>query len=235
MIRTYTLAVAVGTLALAAVAADPEPFLVDTFDNLDNWKPLSFPKIKKHSTYRIVQEKDGKALEAASTASASGLLLKKEFNVTHHPRVSWRWKIHHVFKKGDATKKAGDDYPIRLYVIFKYDPAKASFGTRMKYGVAKRLHGEYPPHSSLTYIWANRKHKTRIITSPYSSRAKMIVLQAGDNDANTWKAESVNILKDYEAAFGEAPPQIASLAIMSDADNTEESTVAHVDDIRIHK
>jgi hypothetical protein len=41
--------------------------------------------------------------------------------------------------------------------------------------------------------------------------------------------ESVNIHKDYRAAFGEDPPKEARLAIMSDADNTGESAVGFVD------
>lgn len=46
---------------------------------------------------------------------------------------------------GDAATKDGDDYALRIYIIFPYDPAEASFGTKLKYNAAKLIYGEYPP------------------------------------------------------------------------------------------
>ena len=109
-----------------------------------------------------------------------------------------------------------------------YDPERASLGTRAQYGLARRLYGEYPPHASLNYIWANRKHDRRILPSPYTDRSQMIALRAGDTDVGQWLDEDVNILEDYRAAFGSDPPHTARLAVMSDADNTGEAAVAYM-------
>jgi hypothetical protein len=63
----------------------------------------------------------------------------------------------------------------------------------------------------------------------------MIILESGADHAGEWRTEQVNILEDYEAAFGEAPPDTASLGIMNDSDNTGEQSVSYIDFIEIRK
>ncbi|MGA1869902.1 MAG: DUF3047 domain-containing protein [bacterium] len=119
--------------------------------------------------------------------------------------------------------------------VFKYEPSRAGLVEKIKYNAAKLFYGKYPPHSSLNYIWANKRHGEKVITSTYTERSKMIPLQQGGENVGTWHSEEVNILKDYQSAFGEDPPAIASLAIMNDSDNTKEQAVSYVDDIEIYK
>ena len=210
-------------------------FLHEDFIDLQDWRPLFFPKIKKHTKYTIEKDADNSYLRAESNASASGLILKKEFNVIEYPKLKWRWKISNVYLKGNAEERSGDDYPLRIYVVFKYDPDKASFAQRIRYEFAKAIYGEYPPQSSLTYIWESKAHNKRIITSPFAEEAKMIILEAGGDNAGKWLQEEVNIVKDYRDAFGNMPPPIAGLAIMNDSDNTGEKSVSYVDFIEISK
>jgi hypothetical protein len=231
----FLTALFVALAALGLQAAGIDAVISEQFNDLAGWKPLNFPKIKQHTKYQI--EKDGgrSFLAAISNASASGLVYKKEFNVYQYPKVRWRWKIEHVYKKGDATRKDGDDYPIRVYVMFTYDPDKASFGQRVKYGVVKAIYGEYPPDSGLNYIWANRPHAKRIITSPYTDRSKMVVLESGPAKAGQWVDEEIDILADYRAAFGKDPPKKARLAVMNDSDNTGESSISYMDYIEVYR
>lgn len=210
-------------------------FFRDDFSSLENWKPLTFPKIKRSTEYSIVFEEDGSHLKAESNASASGIVFKKEFHVFDYPKIRWRWKISNVLKKGNVEIKAGDDYPIRIYIIFKYEPEEASFGKRVKYGVAKTIYGKYPPDSSLNYIWANREHKEAVVVSPYANESMMVILQSGTKHAGEWIEEEVNIIEDYRRAFGSDPPHVASLAIMNDSDDTGESAVSYMDYIEIYR
>jgi len=207
----------------------------EDFKDLENWTALYFPKIKKHTQYSIVKEAGETYLKAESNASASAIIYKKEFNVYEYPKIRWKWKIDNVYKKGNVKEKSGDDYTIRVYVLFKYDPEKASFGKRIKYGLAKIIYGEYPPHSSLNYIWANKKDEKGIITNPYASEVKMIILQAGSEKAGKWHEEDINILENYRKAFGTDPPPVAGVAIMNDSDNTGESSVSYIDYIEVYK
>jgi len=124
------------------------------------------------------------------------------FAVHQFPHIRWRWKIQRPLTKGDARTRAGDDYPIRVYVIFEYDPERAGLGERIQYGAAKAIYGEYPPHSSLNYIWANREHAAPILPNAYTDRARMFPLQHGGAKAGQWVEEQRNILVDYRRAFG---------------------------------
>ncbi len=218
----------------AEAVADNILFRED-FNHLDDWKPLEFPKIREHTQYSVEHQGGEIYLKAESNASASGIIFGKEFNVFEYPRVRWRWKVSNVYAKGNARDKSGDDYPLRVYVIFKYDPENASFGQKIKYGLARSVYGEYPPHSSLNYIWANREHDEGIIPNPYASEAKMIPLQTGPGKTGNWIEQEIDIISDYRKAFGDDPPAIASLAIMNDSDNTGERSVSYIDYITVYR
>jgi hypothetical protein len=210
-------------------------FFSEEFESLEDWEPVFFRGIDRHSEYRVERHGDESYLVAVSNSSASALVSMKEFNVYEYPKVRWRWKINRVFPKGDATTREGDDYPIRLYVMFRYDPEEASLGERVRYALAKRFYGEYPPKSSLNYVWANKKHGERILTSPYTGRSKLLVLRSGESLAGRWVHEEVDIIRDYREAFGEEPPSMASIAVMSDSDNTGEHAVSFIDSIEVYR
>jgi len=226
---------AVCGLVPPAASQNSVKFLRDDFNDMHNWKEMHFKKIKNHTKYDIENENGNSYLRAESHASASGIVLNKEFNVFEYPKVRWRWKISNVFNKGNAREKSGDDYPLRVYIIFKYDPSTAPFGKKMRYGIVKQFYGEYPPDSTLNYIWANRQHTDSIITNRYSAEAKMVILQEDGANAGKWIEQEVNIVDDYHKAFLEDPPLTASIAIMSDSDNTGESAVAYLDYIEIFR
>ncbi len=120
-----------------------------------------------------------------------------------------------------------------MYVIFRYDPDKAGVGERVKYNILKFIYGEYPPKSSLNYIWANRENARKVFPSPYTDKSRMII-KSGPAEVGKWETEEANILNDYRAAFGEDPPAEASLAIMNDSDNTGERSVSYVDFIEVY-
>jgi len=139
-------------IILAAAYALPAPatarageFLREDFNSLDRWEPLLFPRIKKHSRYSIVREGDDSFLLAVSQASASGLSLRETFSIYDYPRIRWRWKAMGTYEKGNAAIKSGDDYLLRIYVVFPYDPAKVGFGEKIKYNAARIIYGEEPP------------------------------------------------------------------------------------------
>ena len=233
MIRKILISLFIFTIVL--FGQDNQVIIREEFEDMKNWRPLTFPKIENHTRYSIVSDNENSVLKAESEASASGMILKKSFNVYDYPVVQWKWKVSNVFQKGNAKEKAGDDYPLRIYIVFEYNPQQAGFFEKAKYNTAKLLYGEYPPHSSLNYIWANRQQDRRIIPNAFTAQAQMIVLQEGAGNINKWREEKINILKDYRKAFGEEPPQKAGIAIMSDSDNTGESAEAFVDYIKISR
>jgi hypothetical protein len=219
----------------APQAADGEPLLREEFTSLDQWRPLTFPKIERHSTYTVAAgaAESESWLRAESESSASGIVWKRQYDVYEHPRLRWRWRVENVYEKGDATKKAGDDYPIRLYVMFAYDPADASVGKRIKYGLAKAAYGEYPPDSGLNYVWESRESPAEFVVSPYTDSMMMYLKEKGSARVGEWVEEEADVVADYRTAFGTHPPRTASLAVMNDSDNTGEKAVSFIDWIEI--
>lgn len=221
-------------LAVAAVAkAEQKNLFRVNFNTLTDWEPLTFPKIKNHSRYTLVSEEGKMVLKAESHNSASAIVYRKTFNVYEHPRISWRWKVAQLSRQGNPKEKAGDDYPIRVYVMFQYDPARATVGERLMYNASKIIYGKYPPHSTLNYVWTGVNVTERYIASPYTGKAYMIVLEKGNERVGQWVEESVNILADYRKVFGKEPPATAGLAVMSDTDNTGTDAVAYLDFIEV--
>ncbi|MDA3939996.1 MAG: DUF3047 domain-containing protein [Spirochaetia bacterium] len=207
-----------------------EVFVSEGFRSMDIWEVLKFPKIDNSTVYTI---EDGQFLGIESNNSASGLKMNTTFNVYKYPVLSWSWKAENIIEGGDARKKSGDDYPVRIYVIFKYDPETAGFGEKIQYNAIKLIYGEYPPKASLNYIWSNRTLDTDFLFSPYTKKAAMIPMDAGNEKLGVWQSHSVNILEDYRKLFGSDPPGTASLAIMGDSDNTGEHSLAFIDFIRL--
>jgi len=199
------------------------------------WKPLTFKKIEKHTVYTLVKEDDAIAVKAVAEASASGLIREIKINPKEYPVVQWQWKVSNILKKGDVHRKEGDDYPARIYIAFEYDPNKLSFFERAKYGAAKLLYGQYPPLGAINYIWESRSAIGTIVPNPYTNRVMMFVVESGETKLHRWVSEERNVYEDYKKAFGEEPPMISGVAIMTDADNTGESATAYYGDVVFKK
>ncbi len=222
-------------LLAAPIHAAPNILIDEQFSSLAQWEPFTFPKIDNHSSYAVTIEDGVSCLVATTRNSASAILYKEQFNVYDYPEIAWRWKVSNVYKKGDSSRKDGDDYPVRLYILFQYDSETASFGKMLRYEAAKLLYGSYPPDSSLNYIWANKKQGPPYIPNPFTSRAMMFPVDRGSATVGSWSEHRRNIVKDYTIAFGKAPPSLAALAVMSDSDNTGESATAYIDYIRVSR
>ena len=82
------------------------------------WRPLTFKKIEKHTTYTLVKDNGIVVVKAVAEASASGLTREIKINPKEYPIVQWRWKVSNILKKGDVHRKEGDDYPARIYITF---------------------------------------------------------------------------------------------------------------------
>ena len=196
-----------------------------------DWKPITFEKISSHTRYSLVHDSGTTVVKAVSQASASGLMRKMKIDPEKYPIIRWRWKAANILKKGDAAKKYGDDYAARIYVTFEHDPEKTDAIEKVMHQLAKLAYGEHAPASAVNYIWANKAPVGTILQNPYTKLNRMIVVQSGKESLNQWITEERNIFDDYVAAFGEKPPMISGIAIMTDSDNAKESAAAFYGDI----
>ncbi|SDW80137.1 DUF3047 domain-containing protein [Marinobacter mobilis] len=228
------LTAALAAFALTGVADSlaPKPFSALTSLN-DGWEPLEFPKIDRHSEYRLVTEDDTQVVMAQADNSASGLIARLSVTPGEQLLLRWRWKVSNVYEGGNAREKAGDDYPARIYVAFEFEEEQAGFFERLKRGTVKALFGEELPGNALNYIWANQLPEGEFVANPYAEETVMVAVNSGADMAGLWMTVERDIVADYRRAFGQAPPAIVGIGIMSDADNTGEAATAWYGDIEL--
>jgi hypothetical protein len=198
------------------------------------WTPLTFKKVSRHTNYELVQDETGVVIKARSEASASGLTKEIRIDPKEYPIVRWRWKAENLLEKSDVRRKEGDDYPARLYITFEYDPDKVGFAKKLKYKAGQAIFGAIPI-GAINYIWDRTTPAGTIVDNAFTDFAKMIVVRSGPADVGRWVEEERNVYEDYRKAFGEDPPLINGVAIMTDTDNTKEAATAYYGDIQFHK
>jgi hypothetical protein len=234
------MALLVWALVSASAGATDEPSMIEVgrfstsrpgSAHTDGWTPLAFKKIPTPTAYELVVDADTVVVKATSNAAASGLTKPVHIDPSTFPVVRWRWKVENVLSRSDVTRKSGDDYPARLYITFEYDPAKVSFGKKLKYKAGRVLFGDIPI-AALNYIWDTKTAVGTIVDNAYTDFAKMIVVESGGAKVGEWVEESRNVYEDYKQAFAEDPPVINGVAIMTDTDNTKDRAVAYYGDIR---
>jgi len=189
-----------------------ETLLIDDFDQglRAGWQEKSF---SGHTRYRVVAEGGGQVLQADSRDAASGLVYEIKADPRQLPILSWRWKVAGTVPGGDERSKQGDDYAARIYVIFP--------------------HWFFPKTKTLNYIWANRLPQGEHIPNPFTGNAIMLAVESGPGQAGEWISERRNVFQDYRQVFGNDPPTIGAIAIMTDTDNTGSTATAWYDDIRL--
>ena len=197
-------------LFAAAVSADSDIIQISNFSEvgLAGWSEKSF---KGKTEYLVVEDAGQQVLQAKSQGAASGLVFETEYDPQDFPVLSWRWKVANTLVKGDSRTKAGDDYAARVYVVFP--------------------HWFFPKTKTLNYIWANRLPQESVQTNAFLNNAIMISVESGNEKVGEWVSVRRNIIDDYRRAFGEDPPKIGAIAIMTDTDNTGESALAWYGDI----
>lgn len=208
-VAALVFAFSIAMVVPAGLAAGP--LLVDDFGKglSAGWEKKVF---KSETAYRPVLEEGRPAAKGESRAAASALIYRVSLDPKTYPRLSWSWKIVRTIGKGDERTKAGDDYAARVYVVF---PSTFFWKTR-----------------AVNYIWANRLPRGSFLPNAYTGNAVMVAVESGDANAGRWIDEERNLVEDYRRAFGEDPPKIGAVAIMTDTDNTGEQAVAWYGAIR---
>lgn len=195
------------------------------------WEPLSFRKIPKATIY--AWDPAEKAVRAESADAASGLVFKLDGPAQARPLLRWRWKVAAPLAPHAERTRGGDDFAARVYVTFRYDPKRADAMMRAKYAVAKRLQGATPPHAGLAYVWSSSEAVDATWPNPYTDRVQMVAVRSGAAQAGTWQAEERDILADYRAVFGEEPPALEGVALMTDTDQTGAKAKAWYADVTL--
>ena len=186
-------------------------------DALNEWKEKVF---HGRVLYEVAKDQGKGFLFAKSQKAASGLFYTISYSPKSFPYISWNWKVSKFPSKNYpevVSKKSWierDDYALRFYVIF---PSFIFTNTKC-----------------LEYIWSEDLSKDTVLTSPFFSNIKLVVLESGSEKITQWRSEERNLYEDYRRAFGRYPPgRVGALALMTDSDNTQSSAEAAYADIKV--
>lgn len=185
------------------------------FDALraEQWREV---ELRGHTAYRIVELEGARCLEAHSLHAASILLSPVQFNPQTYPWLSWRWRVDRLVQGEALQRKGGSDAAARVYVYFE--------------------HGRLPwEKRNLDYIWSASQPVGTIMKSAFSSESRIIVAEQGPAALGRWRVVERNLDEDYRRAFGEAPPDVRAIGVMSDTDNTQSEALAYFDDLRVSR
>ncbi|MDA8429504.1 MAG: DUF3047 domain-containing protein [Geobacteraceae bacterium] len=179
--------------------------------DLTGWKEQTIGILKHKTSYSLSKDNGRTVLVARSTKSASGRIYALNLDPKEYQTLKWSWKIDHTIKKGDEKSKKGDDFAARLCVFFP--------------------HGFFSKTPAICYVWANKLLKGEHVANPFTANIITLAADSGEELAGRWTFHQRNILEDYRRFFGEEPPRIGAVALMTDTDNTGESAIGYYGDI----
>ena len=225
-------------LSMLAWSADVQPLFSSLLPGQalpKEFRIIILPKIVQNK-FSLVAD-DGKTVlrvESDNSAGSLGLPLTTSGGGAN-TLLEWRWKVSRVLDKADMSAKTGDDFAARVYVFFDVSMDSLSFADRTKLRLARMIAGPDVPTAALCYVWDNTHRIGHTQWSPYTNRARMIVLQSGTSNLEKWLTESRDIAADFRDAFGFDAPAVTGVAVGNDTDNTGEHVTTWYGDVSLRK
>jgi hypothetical protein len=173
------------------------------------------------------------AIVVRAEAAASMLAVRVRVDPATRPCLSWRWRLDETtLPATDLARRGGDDRNLIVAVGFAHDPARRSLGQRLRHDLARLRAGREIPGRVIFYVWGGAHAAGSWLDSPYMEGAGVIrVVEPAPGPLGTWRAVRVDVAADYQARFGEPPPEMVELAIGADSDDTASRTSGRIADL----
>ena len=204
-----------------------------------DWSPLEFRSIERKTTYEVLPDPDHRpAYRAISRCGASAMLLPlpEDFDLARTPRLAWRWRIERGLSLERENSEETDDFAARVYVLFRFDPERASRWRRLQQRIGRRLFGAEAPGKTLSYVWSSQTPVGESWASPRQPDARLVALRSGSArpESQRWREEVVDLSIDPGRYFS-PPPRFPPYAIglMTDADDVCQEAAAWYSDFRL--
>jgi len=226
---------ALGIAASAASAADCSPHQLPAFDvkGSAGWTHVPLSKLKRDTVYTVEPEDGQPVLRATAKGSASAYVHRARMDPASTPILEWRWRVPALIASADNDDPKREDAPVRVIIGFSGDKGTLPAQEQRRMDRARKLSGRDMPYAMLMYIWDNRNPVGTVVASAHTSRVKMIVAESGPQGVGAWRSYQRNLVQDFERAFGEKPQDIVGFAVMTDTDNTGETTEGFYGAIRL--
>ncbi len=171
------------------------------------------PMLKEHPEYIISQETNNHYLHAAPIPGREGNIAYLKFNINLHetPLLRWRWKVEKFPNNPQEGSSGPNDTAASVYIYFES-------------GLKKRV---------IKYVWCLAHPSGEWLTAPGSTwfwKTRVLAIRFGP-PLNEWKEETVDLQKDFTAAFGASPPKKAfGIGVLTDGDQTHSESIGDYDD-----
>jgi hypothetical protein len=195
------------------------------------WKVWQLSNLKRPTQYRLVDHDGRTVVFARARGSASGLVFPISVDLREYPILQWRWNATALITGADNSQRHTEDSPVRIVLAFDGDKSTLPLAERLFADQFRAFTKQEFPYALLMYIWENRAPVGTLIENLHTSRIRMIVADSGDAKLGTWREHRRNVYEDYKRAFGEEPPRVRSVSIMTDSDNTGGDAEAYYGDI----
>lgn len=196
------------------------------------WHAYRLLRFKPLTRYSLVRDGATMVVHAHASSSASGIQHPVSVDLHDYPVATWRWRVPRLIDNADNEVPFMSDAPARVVFTFEGGRERLPAHEQLNFDLARAFSGNDLPYATLMYIWEPGREEGDIITHYNSTRVKMIVAANGHRELDRWHFLRVNLLEDYRRAFGEDPPRVKAVGIMSDSDNTGTVIDAYYGDIR---
>lgn len=191
---------------------------------------VTFDKEWREQRFSLFSSNDfrlgGDRLTVESDGTVSMLWTKLPEDRWSARAASWQWQVARGVPPTDLTRKGGDDRNLSLYFIFM----PASVAERARNAGIKDLLDE-PDVRILMYVWGGNHPEGAILPTPYlGERGRTIIRHPSGTGS---KSETVDLAKDFLAAFSEPATSLVGLAVSADSDDTSTRIVASIGSLRL--
>jgi hypothetical protein len=191
----------------------------------ENWEFQNFPG-KKHTQYQLAKVQQTSLVKATANQSASMLRKRLKLMPEKYKSVKMAWKVLEKAKNAKVTQGNLDDSSMRLVLAFDGDRTKWSAKDAVLSELSELMTGEPMPYATLMYVLCDDCQEGAVIMNQKTSRIRYLVVGKASGFEGKWQFLKRNIHEDYLKTFQEAPGELVSMGIMTDADNSKTKTSA---------
>jgi len=150
--------------------------------------------------YTVREDAGGSFLHAESKSDSHTIGHPLSLDLREYPFLRFSWRAVSLPPGGNEREKSTNDGALGIYVVFE---------------------GWSMPPRSIKYVWSTTLPVGTVAESPYSKKARIVVLRSGSGDTGKWINEKVNVLEDFRRFFGgNDVPRVRGIGILTDSDNT---------------
>jgi hypothetical protein len=129
------------------------------------------------------------------------------------PYLTWSWKVTRLPLSGDVRDPARDDQAAQVYVVFPRWPSPRTAS------------------DVIGYVWDSRAPVGTRLTHPRAANVRIIVVESGRGNVDSWQRYQRNVAQDYAAVFGRPAPRVGKVALMVDSNDTRAEAEALIGEL----